>query len=109
MGSEGWATVGHRGRPVIKPDAGEIEVWRLRAQLWRNRPDQAVVSATVGRTSAVARVALAEPIVPTPFSSPVTASLTDSSLRKSRRGSPAIHYGFVATAPWSATAFPTPA
>ena len=69
MGSEGWATVGHRGRPVIKPGAGGIEVWRLRVQLWRNRPDYAVVPTTVGGTSAGASVVTAARIALTRFSS----------------------------------------
>jgi hypothetical protein len=73
---KGWATVGHRGRRVIKPDVGGIEVWRIRARRWRKRQDQAVASATVGRTSAVASVGAAARNALTPFPSPVTAQRT---------------------------------
>ena len=74
VGGEGWATVGHRGRRVINPDVGGIEVWRIRARRWRKRPDQAVAPPTVGRTSAVASVAPVPRNALTPFSSPVAAA-----------------------------------
>ena len=70
VGGEGWATVGHRGRRVINPDVGGIEVWRIRARRWRKRPDQAVAPPTVGRTSAFASVVPVPRNALTPFSSP---------------------------------------
>ena len=59
--------------PVIKAEAGEIEVWRLRAQPCRKHPNQVVVPATVSRKSAVASVVPVARIALTRFSSPVTA------------------------------------
>ena len=82
----GAASVEHPGRSVIKPDAGGIEMWRLRAQLWRNRPDQAAVSATVSRTSAVASVALAEAIVLARFSSPTNGEVIQANQSRENPG-----------------------
>ena len=78
---EGRATVGHRGRRVINSDVGGIEVWRIQARRWRKRPDQAVALPTVGGTSVFASVVPVLRNALTPFSSPVTARVTDSNLR----------------------------
>ena len=80
-GSEGWATLGHRRRRVIKPNVGGTEVRRLRAWRWRKRPDRAVVPATGGRNSAIASVVPVARAALTRLSSPVTARLTEADLR----------------------------
>ena len=65
--------------PVIKAQAGKIEVWRVRTPPCRKRPNQVVVLASVSRKSAVASVAPVARIALTRFSTPVTARHTNSS------------------------------
>lgn len=73
IGSERWATHGHRGRPVINPNTGGVQVGRIRARRWRKRLNQTAVVATVDGTVAVASVVPTASAAPTRFSNPVTA------------------------------------
>ena len=73
--------------PVIKAEAGEIEVWRLRAQPCRKHPNQVVVPATVSRKSAVASVVPVARIALTRLSSPVTVARITRNRRPKAQGS----------------------
>ena len=66
---------------VIKPDAGGIQVSRIRAQRWRKRPGQAVMPMTDGRRSALQRVVSAARIALAPYSTPESARLTQTGRR----------------------------
>ena len=72
---------------VIKPDAAAIKRRRLGAKPWRVHQDSATEPARVHHTPRGGSVTLAEPIVLTRFSTRVTATLTDSSVRQTRSGS----------------------
>ena len=61
----------YRSLHVITPNADEVQILRIRAWLWRARPNQALGSATVVHTQAVTVVALAAGTAFIPFSSPV--------------------------------------
>ena len=58
---------------VIKLDAGRIEVWRVRAHRWLDRPDHAIQAATTSRTVAHPSIVPAVTAALTRFFSPVTA------------------------------------
>ena len=59
---------------VIKPDAAAIKRRRLGAKPWRVHQDSAAEPARVYRTPRGGSVTVAEPIVLTRFSTPVTAA-----------------------------------
>ena len=69
----GAGAVEYRGRSVIKPDAGGIEVWRRGAQQWRIRLNQVLRWSTVGCTPVRQGVAQAALAAPTRFSTPISA------------------------------------
>lgn len=61
---------------VIKPDAGGVKVWRVRAHRWRKHPDYAIQAAAISRTAARASIVPSATAAPTSFSSPAMAILT---------------------------------
>ena len=73
VGSESRATVGHRGRPVIKPDAAAIKRRRLAAKPWPAHEESATEPERVSHTPSGGGVALAALVAVTRFSSPVSA------------------------------------
>ena len=70
-----------RDMSVIKPDAAAIKRRRFGAKPWRVHEDSATEPERVSHTPRGGGVALAARIALVPFSSPVMARFTDSSLQ----------------------------
>ena len=66
---------------VIKPDTAAIKRRRLGAKPWREHEDSATEPERVSQTPRGGGVALAVRVAPSPFSTPVGAKPTESSLQ----------------------------